>query len=124
MKIWNKEGEWNEKVNFVDENNLLLGYDLSQHCCEDANWFISEKIECKCEAGSQSKEGLENYSFDPAFFEERKSGREFDEGGIAIFRVTDGDNEKFIHIFNCHNGYYGHGFYFSINGVDIQTGTL
>ena len=34
--------EVNYSVNFVDENNTLIGYDMSQCCCEDADWFISE----------------------------------------------------------------------------------
>lgn len=44
MKIFTKENSnWDSKVNFVDENNVVLGYDLSQDCCEHADWFIADK---------------------------------------------------------------------------------
>ena len=45
MKIFNKTGNWENKVNFVDENNVVLGYDMEQCCCEDAGWFISDNEE-------------------------------------------------------------------------------
>ena len=46
MKIFNKleKNGWGRKVNFVDENNVVLGYDMSQDCCERAGWFIAEYI--------------------------------------------------------------------------------
>lgn len=37
MKIFDKDG----KVNFVDENNVIVGYDTNQHCSEHAGWFIA-----------------------------------------------------------------------------------
>ena len=40
MKIF--DGDF-DKVNFVDENNVFVGYDLLQDCCEDANWFIADR---------------------------------------------------------------------------------
>lgn len=40
MKIFERDG----KINFVDENNVLLGYDMSQDCCEHADWFILDTI--------------------------------------------------------------------------------
>ena len=45
MKIFEgKESSWSDKVNFVDGNDVFVGYDLGQCCCENADWFISEKI--------------------------------------------------------------------------------
>ncbi len=38
MKIFMRDG----KVNFVDESNVLLGYDMGSLCCEYADWIISE----------------------------------------------------------------------------------
>ena len=36
MKIF----EDNIKVNFVDENNVFVGYDMRQSCCEQAGYFF------------------------------------------------------------------------------------
>ena len=45
MKIFTGDNtQWADKVNFVDDTNTMLGYDLSQSCCEYANWFIDDKI--------------------------------------------------------------------------------
>jgi hypothetical protein len=34
MRIFNQVEPWTYKVNCVDENNVVLGYDLSTQCCE------------------------------------------------------------------------------------------
>lgn len=125
MKIFNKTESWTEKVNFVDENNVYLGYDLSQSCCENADWFIWDEP-CKSVPTSESdkSEDLTGWVFDTSFFEQVNDEREFDEGGMAIFRIVKGDREKFIHIYNSHNGYYGHGFDFKIGEDTVQSGSL
>ncbi len=117
MKIFNKS-DWGEKVNFVDSNNVLLGYDLSQSCCENAGWFISDKIEEDIQE-EQSLKDEEDWNFDPDFYRLISSSYEFDEGGMVVFRIVNGEKEKFIHIYNSHNGYYSHGFTFSVGGKDI-----
>jgi hypothetical protein len=43
---------------------------------------------------------------------------------MVIFRITDGAAEKFVHLFNCHNGYYGHGFGFKVGDTMIREGGL
>jgi hypothetical protein len=40
-----KKFEDNGKINFVDENNVFMGYDMERSCCEVADWFISPKEE-------------------------------------------------------------------------------
>ena len=119
MKVFEgtPKGDWGEKVNFVDENNVFVGYDMSQNCCEQAEWFIADKILTKMPIERCNGNGLEDYRFDPNFFERPDALKESDgngnsdalyNGGMVVFRMTDGKNEKFLHLFNCHNGYYGH----------------
>lgn len=43
---------------------------------------------------------------------------------MAIFRIVNREAEKFIHIFNSHNGYYAHGFDFTIAGKTVREGSL
>ena len=116
--------EQGEKINFVDENNVLLGYDIGQSCCEYANWFIADKPQDTIPEPLNQESELQNYTFDTGYFTEAGNENVLDAGSIAIFRITDGTNEKFIHLFNCHNGYYYHGFDFIINKTTLHSGRI
>lgn len=128
MKIFEKEeSTWDSKVNFVDKNNVLLGYDLSQDCCEYADWFIDNvpHLDGAIPINIQdykSRYALSKYSFDTSYYRNISNSNEYDDGcGMAIFRIVYDSNpkkEKFIHLFNCHNGYYGHGFDFTVGEGD------
>jgi hypothetical protein len=37
LKVFDREG----KVNFVDDKNMVVGYDMNRHCCEKASWSFS-----------------------------------------------------------------------------------
>ena len=121
MKIFKQDQttwEWRNKVNFVDENNVVLGYDLSQCCCETAGWFLSDSptpTAADMSANNQVLKYEEEWSFDPEFFQETKEGEGLglDSGAIATFRIVNGVRQAFIHLYNCHNGYYSHGFEFT-----------
>lgn len=132
MKIFREQNDsWSDKVNFVDSNNVLVGYDMGQSCCEHADWFISTDKKKNVIDGNGITEGLEDYNFDPKYFvyvELDKDGYGYnclDKGGMVCFRlVSDGNPDLFLHIYNSHNGYYGHGFEAKINGIAWQEGTL
>jgi hypothetical protein len=131
MKIFDKAGEWSTKVNFVDENNVLVGYDMSQCCCEHAFWFISDSVLKECPEEIEKGEDLGEYSFDPDFFEEYNELKGYDgdydmldQGGVAVFKLTNGTQDKYLHLVNCHNGYYGHGFTMEIGDEVKREGCL
>lgn len=134
MKIFNKSEGWSSKVNFVDDNNVCLGYDTNQYCCEHADWFIADQPMDKIvRRGGDEPNELPGYNFDREYFKrvdyieggtERYKSNELDDGGMVIFRIVNGTEEKFIHLFNCHNGYYGHGFDFKVGDEVIQSGGL
>jgi hypothetical protein len=109
MKLFMRD----DKINFVDENNCFVGYDMEQQCCELAGWFISD-IPCKdVVEETKNEQDLEGFVFDTDFFREVRIDGLDDEKGVgtlAIFRITDGNTEKFIHLYNIHNGWYCHGF--------------
>lgn len=120
MQVFERDG----KVNFVDENNVFLGYDMNQDCCEHADWFIADTPqEVLPETEREGIPDLKGFVFDTAFFKQVEGG-DFDCGGMAIFRIVNKEAEKFVHIFNTHNGYYGHGFDFAIGGKTAREGTL
>jgi len=146
MRIFEKDG----KHNFVDENNVYVGYDSYQSCCENANWFIASSIlekipdaffdgnvdENSCKKISSLKNemvaawqqifkptDLDGYVFDIDFFKEL-SYPHLDGGGAVAFRLINQDKEKFLHLFNSHNGYYGHGFSMNVSNKEIREGNL
>lgn len=128
MKIFNRSGPWTSKVNFIDENNVALGYELDQECCESAGWFIADKVaavplrdeklnitehpNCFPKGGVYE---LRGWIFDPEF-RAVITHDELEDGRMVVFRIKNGCEEKFIHIFNSQNGYYSHGFTFSGQG--------
>ena len=120
MKIFNNSTNplWAGKVNFVDDNNVVLGYDDGQSCCEVVGYCIADKvIEDKSNLTQDSViEDYEGYQFDTSFFE--------DYGEVVVFRIIKDEKEKFIHLFNYHNGYYAHGFDFKVNEKIVQSGSI
>ena len=116
MKHYDKDG----KINFVDENNVFLGYDMEQSCCEQADWFIADRIHSDILPRNKRVPDLTAFRFDTEFF----YSSEIEGTSIAVFRITDGETQMFIHLHNTHNGYYSHGFNFTISGYTRQEGIL
>ena len=123
---------WGEKVNFIDDNNVFVGYDMGQCCCEHAEWFIAESVLTKMPTLRCNKDEVEGYNFDIEYFQESKvldyedmDGFAPDSGGVAIFKlVKDASPDLYLHLFNCHNGYYGHGFTMKIGDEVKREGCL
>ena len=114
-----------DKVNFVDDNNMLVGYDLSQDCCEHADWFIADHLSTELQASPQIDGHLDmpGWNFDPEFFQEVASD-ELDAGNMVCFRLVNGAQEQYLHLYNSHNGYYGHGFTVEIGGKETTNAYL
>lgn len=112
--------EVGSKLNWIDSNDTFVGYDTSVCCCEHADWFVADcivdtyegysAITGSADAGQGDIE-WDLYDFDRSFgivFDNALDG-----GGIAVFLMLpkEGKAVKYLHLFNSHNGYYGHGFY-------------
>lgn len=131
MKVFETNEKWAEKVNFVDENNVFVGYDMGRECCEHADWFISDEIANKLPKDLNQPTNLDGYFFDKDFFESIEELKEdrydynvLDCGGCVVFRLTNGKDAKYLHLFNCHNGYYGHGFEMKIQDKIKKNGRI
>ena len=124
MKIFDQKQGWRSKVNFVDANNLFVGYDTDQCCREHADWFIADAPKSTIEDQEKELEEMPGWIFDRDYFKEVFNDREFDGGSMVIFRITKDGKEKFLHLFNCHNGYYGHGFTFGVGETVEREGCL
>jgi hypothetical protein len=96
-----------DKVNFIDHNDLFVGYDLALSCCEKAGWYIADSKRIDTDDEDTIITGLEDYVFEPVM--ETVEDSCLDAGTLVRFRLTaTGKPDLFLHIFNAHNGYYGH----------------
>lgn len=119
MKAFVKDG----KYNFVDSNNVLVGFDAEHYCCESFGWVVTEKIPDKDELGEiEEKEKYEDFVFDTSFIDKKPSGS--DCGEQVSFRLTDGGNTAYLTLWNHHNGYYSHGFEMLKDSHEIFRGSL
>ncbi len=83
MRIFEKDG----RVNFVDNNNVLVGWDNTSSCCESFSWDLDKSL---------TSEELEAYSFDIDYFEEGSAKSEYfdDCGGFVRFRATNPQGDE------------------------------
>jgi len=111
MKVFkSNENSYNESVNFVDDNDVFVGYESFQKCCEKTDWFIGhtihmEHIEAIPDKDMQNSTDMAEFQFDTSFFLEIECSQ-LKSGKMVVFRLTDRRNiERFLHIFNVHEGY-------------------
>ena len=129
MEIFKKDG----KVNFVDKNNVVVGYDMDHDCCEVFGYIFmyckptSDKIDIENIISDPEDIGLcdNDVVFDVNFFERIDQ----DESQIAIFRFVIEEEkykgyEAFLVLWNCHRGYYSHGFEIKKGEEMIREGNL
>lgn len=118
--------EYPDKLNFVDTNNVFVGVSTSQLCCEHFDWFVSNNVEIDIILQQTNKTNLDNprqpmvhegYTFDKDFLVSGTYPKDFDTIiNFVVFRLEHPNKktqpDKFLHLFNAHNGYYAHGFNF------------
>ena len=122
------------KVNFVDENGVLVGYDTEQDCCEQAGWAITgeaalpegEGVSTWERLAEPTANELAGFVFDVDYFtEDRRESKYDDERNSVTFRMTKGgEPDKYLHLYNSHNGYYGHGFELEVGGDKKYCGSI
>lgn len=104
-----------DKFNWIDQNNVVFGYDAFQQCCEHFGWGVYDP-----ETGQKVAEdpaGLP-FHFDFEAGARENEARIFSEDSpedtVQVTLVHDDDPEKklIFECFNCHNGYYYHNFSF------------
>lgn len=130
MKIFTPTSGGNSKTNFVDENNVFVGFDTSQSCCEDAGYFFTKTkpvpdVEI-IDADKIDGDDFPGYNFDTSF-NEGELYPDHDGGGSVTFRLIDGESEMFLTLYNHHNGYYEHGWEMKSggeNGKELSAGYM
>jgi len=119
--------ERDRKINFVDENDVFVGFDNEQDCCEDFGWAFLDELPKTCyEAMNQNsiKFDTKDWVFDTAFFKLFNDDECDEETAVVAFKITKGKEHKYLILYNSHNGYYGHGFEMQLSGENIQNGCL
>lgn len=113
------------KVNFIDENDVFVGYDLEHWCCEHAFYQLtydrSDALEDEG-VGSFSPEILEGYVFDVDYFKDDLG--EGETYGVQFRLVKDNEKNIYINLVNSHNGYYSHGFTATVKGEIWESGQI
>lgn len=117
MKIFiTNEGTDGESINFVDGNNVVVGFEYAQQCGECFGYIITPEL---------TEEELAPYVFDTTYIEfpdpsVPDANDNYDNR--VQFRLTFKDKEIFLTLTNWHNGYYSHGFTFTNGSTLISKG--
>jgi hypothetical protein len=127
MRIFNQENSLDGRINFVDENNVFVGFAFSHQCCETFGYvFIDEfpKDHINYTEFTSISFNEEDFYFDTHFFK-FLDWDELDNGRAIAFRlVNNAGDEVFLLLFNCHNGWYSHGFDMILHNNLIIKGNL
>lgn len=124
MRVFYTNDSYYSKVNFVDENNVLVGYSNEDDCCAHGGWFISDNKDAWLQdTFKEEAMDLPGWNFDKNFVDQKLEGK-YPEGGAIQFRLTNGDKEKFLTLYNFHNGYYARGFEVSVGGQVEKEGSV
>ena len=115
--IGNKITSDYDKRNWIDQNNVVFGYDDNRQCCEYWGWGVfdpqtGEKV-------AEDPAGLP-YHFDfeagadevPLRIYTDESDESTDIVQVVLLRDDDPSKRLIFECFNCHNGYYYHDFSF------------
>lgn len=125
MQIFERDG----KFNFVDDNNVFVGFDNQQSCCESFGYLLTSEIPKSENTESEFKEtDFPDWNFDTSFFQDGIDGFEEhpqpDGGGEVVFRLAKNEKQMFLTLYNHHNGYYSHGFEMTVGGKVVKQGSL
>ena len=124
LKIFDRDG----KLNFVDTNNVVVGFASYQSCCENWGWYITpeEPTEETLDfSRSDGDKDFPTYNFDPQYFVELTSQTISEVNAAVVFKlVSNSAKDLYLVLYNCHNGYYSHGFTCTVGGIQTQSGHL
>lgn len=126
MRVFKTEG----KINFVDQNNVFVGFDFEQSCSETFGYFFSWTKPAQVMVQEDTlveetwKAVLEEYVFDTEYREELQHLAFLDAGSAVVFRLVQGSTELFLCLYNSHNGYYSHGFTVEKDCKEVFSGRL
>lgn len=129
IRVFKQENDYGDKINFVDSNNNLVGYDTADDCCAHGFYFIAPEI---IKEGSDMQEDnpipdLSDYVFDTSFFHDQRDAHDdynaTEPDNSVVFRMISLHHPHlYLHLYNSHNGYYSKGFEASFG--EIREGSV
>lgn len=126
MKFFWRDG----KFNWIDDNNVLLGFEDSQQCCERYGYLYHTSLEDPTSVVPLADAELDEFNFDPFFHAcgifSSCSTKEFDYPQTFTVKLLNKEEAAslYLTIYNSHNGYYTHGFSFDNGKTTIHKGEL
>lgn len=115
--------EQGSKLNFIDSNDVFVGFDNYQSCCENFGYCITEDKPAESVGDCQEDTlNLDGYVFDTTFFEEGSFDEETNTATFKLFK--QGSPDLYLTLYNSHNGYYSHGFEAQVGGEVWAEGSL
>lgn len=130
MKCFDLVDPWTGKVNYVDANNVVLGFDTERCCCESFGHAVvsslAEAKEVSEGRADPSPLDITAYSFaqePPHSVDCSEDCAEYNHA-LAFRILAPNMRDLFVAIWNHHNGYYSHGFTLRGPGVAELDGIL
>jgi len=135
MKVFQpNENDCGNSLNIVDENNVFVGYDYNQQCCENFGYYFSKEFPnlIECESNDSPDEIVsyefnhDDYVFDSSFLC-NFYGSECPTCNMVIFRLVNrvsSEDGVYLVLYNYQNGYYYHGFELKIRDYVYRSGEI
>ena len=130
MKVFEKSenGSWGNRLNFIDKNNVVVGYDYESSCCESFSYTVTNKECLHSNIDSAIIVNIDEVNSENLYFDTSYNvDVEDDDREVyrTVFKILGGDTELFLILENCHNGYYSHGFEMTdSDGKELFSGSL
>ena len=129
MKVFERTSDsgWGNRLNVVDENNVVVGFDYDSSCCENFGHVFLTGIPAKVDGDELTSIEFDHtkFVFDTTFFKDNLGLCKYDSGGACAFRLTNKEGaEVFLILYNHHSGYYAHGFDMEVGGKKLYKGSL
>lgn len=114
------------RLNFIDGNNIFVGYDYESCCCENFGYYITDIKPEKANEKNSIEADIERYNFDTSYCEEIEEDPEWIDcgGGIVFKMVADGLPDLYLVLYNYQNGYYSHGFEMMNGDIKLHDGVV
>lgn len=100
------------KVNFIDANDAFVGFDFYANCCEDFGYYMAPSVVPIGDVSVVVDDAiLDGFVFDTTCEPVLEEYGSYDCGECVAFRLVHKTSGAvmYLHLYNSHNGYYGHG---------------
>ena len=108
------------KINFVDDNNVFVGYEYEDQCCEQFGFYITNEEPKEVDFSlNETIHGLHyRHNFDTEYCKhiEGENREDTITTGVVFKLTKSGVEDAFLVLYNSHEGHYHHGFKFGTVG--------